>query len=102
MPFDVDQLVGAAVRWRRADLGLSQRDLAEIVAYTQPWVSQLEHGDISVSVKTFFILAQALELTAEGLLKIMRATQHGRVRRAPPSHPLTRPRTRAPLEDMLD
>jgi predicted transcriptional regulator len=47
---------------RRNQLKISQSELAEIVGTKQPAISRLEKGDYNTTLKTFFKVAEALNL----------------------------------------
>ncbi len=56
------QDLGAKVRSRREEFGLSQVELAERIATTQPRISQIERGaTMQLSVSMLFRLAEAIE-----------------------------------------
>ena len=70
--------IGAAVRARRRALGLSMRDLAGLIGTSQPFVSNIENGRIFPSLRTLALLAEALDVSSDQLLrspeKVDRAT----------------------------
>jgi DNA-binding XRE family transcriptional regulator len=47
---------------RRNQLKISQAELAEIIGTKQPAISRLEKGDYNTTLKTFFKVAEALNL----------------------------------------
>ena len=47
---------------RRNQLGISQTQLARIIGTKQPAISRLEKGDYNTTLKTFFKVAEALDL----------------------------------------
>lgn len=47
---------------RRNQLQISQTQLAEIIGTRQPAISRLEKGDSNTTLKTFFKVAEALDL----------------------------------------
>ena len=47
---------------RRSKLGISQKKLAQIVGTKQPAISRLEKGDYNTTLRTFFKVADALDL----------------------------------------
>lgn len=47
---------------RRNQLKISQSELAEMVGTKQPAISRLEKGDYNTTLKTFFKVAEALNL----------------------------------------
>jgi len=47
---------------RRNQLKISQKELAMIIGTKQPAISRLEKGDYNTTLKTFFKVAEALDL----------------------------------------
>ncbi len=47
---------------RRSKLGISQKKLAQIIGTKQPAISRLEKGDYNTTLRTFFRVADALDL----------------------------------------
>lgn len=47
---------------RRSQLKISQTELAKIIGTKQPAISRLEKGDYNTTLKTFFKVAEALDL----------------------------------------
>lgn len=47
---DTPQILGATIRRRRVELGLSQSDLAEVARTTLRFVSELENGKSSAQL----------------------------------------------------
>jgi DNA-binding XRE family transcriptional regulator len=47
---------------RRNQLKISQKELAVIIGTKQPAISRLEKGDYNTTLKTFFKVAEALDL----------------------------------------
>ena len=47
---------------RRNQLCISQAELAKIIGTKQPAISRLEKGDYNTTLKTFFKVAEALDL----------------------------------------
>jgi ribosome-binding protein aMBF1 (putative translation factor) len=60
--------VGDAVRYRREELGLTQRQLAQMMGTSQPKVSRLEAGEDNVTLATLQRAAQALGVDPAALL----------------------------------
>jgi XRE family aerobic/anaerobic benzoate catabolism transcriptional regulator len=60
--------LGAAVRARRAEHGLTQRDLAKRAGVSERFLAQLETGEGNISVARLQDLAEALRTTAAELL----------------------------------
>ncbi len=66
MSEDPDQLltrIGLRVVRRREALGLSQKKLAERLQMAAPSVSNIEHGERNLTIRTLCKLAEALEMT---------------------------------------
>lgn len=59
-----------AVHDRREELGISQEELAHRAGLHRTYISDIEHGARNPSLKTLSRLADALELTASGLIKL--------------------------------
>ena len=47
---------------RRNELNISQKQLADLIGTKQPAISRLEKGDCNTSLKTFFKVANVLDL----------------------------------------
>ncbi|MFZ4813187.1 MAG: helix-turn-helix domain-containing protein [Phototrophicaceae bacterium] len=60
----LDKSFGQAVRIRRNQLNLSQEELAHITGIHRTYVSQLERGLKSPSLKVISIIAYALQIKA--------------------------------------
>jgi transcriptional regulator with XRE-family HTH domain len=58
---DIKRRFGAAVRARRAGLGISQEELALRIDADQAYVSRVEAGAVNVTLETVQQLADALE-----------------------------------------
>jgi transcriptional regulator with XRE-family HTH domain len=56
----VDEALGARIRTRRIQLGMTLQDLAEASGLTKSFVSQIERGRNSPSISTLRAMAQAL------------------------------------------
>lgn len=66
MSEDPDQLltrIGLRVLRRREALGLSQKELAEKLRMAAPSISNIEHGERNLTIRTLCKLAAALEMT---------------------------------------
>ena len=55
--------IGLRVVRRREDLGLSQKDLAERLQMASSSLSNIEHGERNLTIRTLCKLAEALEMT---------------------------------------
>lgn len=53
--------IARQVMWRRAELGLTQRELAERMGTSHSVISRIENGQHATSVKTLHRLAAALD-----------------------------------------
>ena len=56
------QVIGETLRRLRIERHLSRKDLAERATVRQSYISQVEHGDSSLSLKNLFRLAEGLGL----------------------------------------
>lgn len=65
MRLDTIAEVAAAVRGRRAELGLSQDDLARRAYVSRKWVVELENGKATAELGLVLRVLDALELTVE-------------------------------------
>ena len=59
--------LGNNVRDRRLQLGMTQRELAEVSGYTEPNFSHLENGRRNPRMTTMLALAKALKTTVADL-----------------------------------
>ncbi len=75
--------VGANVRARRRELGMTQDELAEAIGIEPRHLRYIEHGEAGASYDTLASLAEALELEAGELLS--RRKQPDIPRGRPPS-----------------
>jgi transcriptional regulator with XRE-family HTH domain len=66
---DMRVLVGANVRRRRVELGMTQEDLAEAAGLSQQYISGLERGQRNPTVVTLWELSRPLSLLPADLLK---------------------------------
>ena len=64
----LDQAFGQAVRERRGELGISQEALGFRAGIHRTYVSQLERGIKSPSLKIIALLAHALNISASELV----------------------------------
>jgi transcriptional regulator with XRE-family HTH domain len=67
-PHPLDVALGARVRQRRRELGLSQDDLARATGITFQQVQKYEHGANRISFSRLVEIAQALDLNVAGLI----------------------------------
>ena len=73
------ELIRSLIR-RRLQLRISQTQLAKTVGTKQPAISRLEKGDYNTTLKTFFKVAEALELDVSLKAKGKTRETHDRVR----------------------
>jgi transcriptional regulator with XRE-family HTH domain len=66
---DWKDAVARAVRRHRADLGISQEELAEKADSSRGYVSRIESGSVDISISVFVRLAAAFEMEPWELLK---------------------------------
>lgn len=64
----INEKLGAVIRARRVQLGMSQGAVGERMGITFQQVQKYEKGSNSLSVERLFEIAEALEWSAEGLL----------------------------------
>ena len=79
--YDPDRVVtelGKRVAQLRAEKGLSQSGLAELLGSTPQWVSQLERGTRSPTVHTLCKLANALGVRLADLFEDLHPVKKGR------------------------
>ncbi len=60
--------MGKRIRERRIALNLSREDLAEILNVSPQFIADIEYGNKGLSIKRFYILTQALNVTADFIL----------------------------------
>lgn len=65
----IEQLLGDVIRAQREELGLSQEELAFGCGLHRTYISQLERGIKSPTVRVLFALAKALETTPARLIE---------------------------------
>ncbi len=65
----IEQRLGGAIRERREALNLSQEAFAAECGLHRTYISQLERGMKSPTVRVLAILAQALKVTPDELLR---------------------------------
>ena len=65
---DFGEALGDAIRNRRRKLGLSQESLGFKAGYHFTYISQIERGVKSPTVRTLTILAEALEIRISELM----------------------------------
>lgn len=65
----LEQAFGVALREAREKAGLSQETLALEAGRHKSYVSDLERGKYSASIKTLFLLAKVLDVSPSRLLR---------------------------------
>jgi transcriptional regulator with XRE-family HTH domain len=68
----LEQLLGDAIRERRESLNLSQEELAFECGLHRTYISQLERGLKSPTVRTLLLIADALKIAPDELLRAAR------------------------------
>lgn len=71
----VEQLLGDAIRTRREELGLSQEQLAFESGLHRTYISQLERGMKSPTIRVLFTLAKALDIEPQKLIAGISASE---------------------------
>lgn len=66
---DILKVLGETIKQRRTNLNLSQEKFAELCNVHRTYISQIERGLKSVSVKILFSLAENLNTTPSELIK---------------------------------
>ena len=61
--------MGAIIRRRRKELGLSTQDLAEALDVKAQSVNRIERGDRGISLDTFLAVCRVLKISPEELLR---------------------------------
>lgn len=70
------QAFGAAVRARRAELGLSQEELATRAGLHRTYIGGIERGERNVSLNNILAIADALRLPAARLISFHKPGSH--------------------------
>ena len=73
----VDQRIGALIRQRRLELGVSQTTLADAVGVTFQQVQKYEKGINRVSASTLMEIATALDTRVSALLPLVSRSEAG-------------------------
>lgn len=63
------QKIGARIREIRISKGMSQADLAASANISLPHISEIEHGKTKMLLATFIRVAEALQVSADVLLR---------------------------------
>jgi transcriptional regulator with XRE-family HTH domain len=72
---DLDKAFGLAVRQRRTELSISQEELGYRAGIHRTYISQIERGIKSPSLKVIALLAKALQTDAYRLVQMAERTQ---------------------------
>ena len=70
-PSELDRLLGLEIQRRRTAKGWSQEYLAEVTNLHRTYISQLERGLKSPSVRVLYRIATALRVSLGTLLKVV-------------------------------
>ena len=65
----IDRHVGARIRERRTMLGMTQRQLAELVGVSIQQMNKYERGDDRIAAGRLFIIAESLDVSISYLLR---------------------------------
>ena len=73
--------LGQRIRTARRRRGISQMDLAKLIFTSPPYISYIENGTKGISMETFVLIANALNVSADELLydcleNTIKATNH--------------------------
>lgn len=66
---DLEKQFGNLIKTTRLEKGISQEKLAELSGLDRSYVSELERGEKTASIRTIFKLANGLSVEAHQLLK---------------------------------
>lgn len=70
----IEEAFGEIVRRRRQQLGISQEKLAELSALHRTYISQIERGLKSPSLKAMVAISKALNVKLSALLRELEAS----------------------------
>lgn len=65
---NINSALGKIIRRRRKELSISQERLAALSELHRTYISQIERGIKSPTIKTFFILAESLDIKPHELV----------------------------------
>lgn len=68
-PHEVSIVVGANIRARRLNLGMTQQELADILGTYHTHVSAIESGSKTISLPNLAVWAEALKTSPSALLR---------------------------------
>lgn len=60
--------MGKRIRSARESIGMTREELAEVIDVSVQFIADVEYGNKGVSIKTLFLLKQALGVTADYIL----------------------------------
>jgi transcriptional regulator with XRE-family HTH domain len=66
---DIDRAFGLAIRQFRTHIGISQEELAFLAGIHRTYISQIERGIKSPTLKVIFVLSKALNVNAYLLIQ---------------------------------
>lgn len=69
MQNDLLSSFGAAIRYYRNELGISQEKLADKCSFHRTYIGQIERGERNPSLKNIQIFAQTFQISISTLLK---------------------------------
>ncbi len=78
----IDREFGKIIRIKRVESGLSQEQLAEKAELHRTYISQLERGIKSPTLKTIFRLSRALSASPQGLIERLGEKLEGKKKNA--------------------
>jgi len=70
----LEQVLGDIIRSRRESLGLSQETLAFECGLHRTYISQLERGQKSPTLRVLFSIATALEMPPDEIVRLANST----------------------------
>ena len=70
LDLEVYKKIGSRIRDMRIKHGMSQAELAERASISLPHMSEIENGKTKLKLSTFVYLAEALQVSADSLLRL--------------------------------
>ncbi len=61
--------IGLAIKLRRWELGLTQKEVADACFFSAPWLSMIENGDKTVTPDNLLAISKALDCAASDFLR---------------------------------
>lgn len=71
---NLEQALGDIIRSRREELGLSQEQFAFECGLHRTYISQLERGHKSPTLRVLFLIAAALEMPPDEIVRLAHST----------------------------